>query len=905
MTVVIIFTALPISIFLLHKQEQTILKQIISEGFNSAEILSRSAANILLMNGGNISTAQIDCREMMDILKPFTEKGMVYAEAIIMSSNKNINGRILASINLAKAELPIEVRGNHVSESSSNTIPTKPFHREIKIPGKSDTLFEMADSTVLPGGNTIIVGRVMYSETAILSPVIGYRNIMFMTFLVVVGGMIIVGYALSALLSRPIIHLTQGVEKIEAGDLDHEVPVTSKDELGRLGISFNRMAKILAMKISELEEMNRTLTRLDSLKDEFLANTSHEIRTPINGIVGIAESLLSGAAGKLEEPVRQNLSLIVSSGRRLAGLVNNILDFSRIKNMDITLDRKPVDLHSIINIAVTIAASAVQKKSISLSSDILPASYHINGDENRLQQIFLNLIDNAIKFTEKGNITISASKSKDSVIIKISDTGIGIAPEKHKEIFEPFVQADGSIARRFGGTGLGLAITKNLVELHGGSIEVQSAPGQGSTFIVVLPLFTGNNIEPGRCIEETAKRLIANQASEENYTAAGHKTDSAEGIILVVDDDLINLQVLINHLTLSNYEVCVARSGQEAIDLLFSASFKADLVLLDIMMPVMTGFEVCKILREKYSFSDLPVIMLTARSSPDDIIAGFEVGANDYITKPFDRRELIARVKNFVELKKSTEKQKQLIQIQKDLALAKEIQTQILPRQIPSSDRMSIAVKYLPMEAIGGDYYDFFAIDNDHVGIMIADVAGHGISAALLGSMMKIAFSIHHDFASKPDKLLEALNQEMAYYTEFFFITAQYLYIDTSQNTCIFSNAGHWPAILYKRTDNEIIPLYTRGRPIGTSASLEFSLAALPILQGDRILIYTDGILECRNRSGEIFGSENLYQLFRETKGCTPEEALEAIITKAAQWTGKVSGVHFDDDVCLICIDIL
>lgn len=905
MSAVIICTAFPISLYLLHKQEQTILKQIISEGFNSAEILSRSAANILLMNGGNIISAQIDCREMMDILKPFTDKGMAYADAIIISSNQKISGRILASITPAHANLPLDFERYRISITNHNTNLTKPSHREIKLPGTNDTFLEMAASTALPGGTTTIVGRVLYSKEAILSPIATYRSAILLALAIVIGIMILVGYVLSSFLSRPIIHLIHGVETIEAGNLDHEVPVTSKDELGRLGISFNRMAKILSMKISELEEMNKSLTRLDSLKDEFLANTSHELKTPLNGIVGIAESLLGGAAGKLEEPVRQNLSLIVASGKRLSGLINNILDFSRIKNMDITLSRKPVDLYSIIEIAVTITASYANKKSIAIQNEILPGSHIINGDENRLQQIFLNIIDNAIKFTEKGNITISASQSDDLSVVKISDTGIGIPSEKQREIFEPFVQADGSIVRRYGGTGLGLAITKKLVELHGGSIDVQSTPGRGSTFIVALPLCAGQYIATGQCSDVEDKKTLETPPLLDMLSGVTRKVDSTNGRILIVDDDLINLQVLINHLTLANYEVRVAKSGQEALDLIFSTSYETDLILLDIMMPVMTGFEVCKIVREKYSSSELPIIMLTARNTTKDIIAGFEVGANDYITKPFDREELIARVRNFLELKKSNEKRRRLIELQKDLATAREIQKQILPQQIPSPRNMKIAAKYLPMETIGGDYFDFYAIDDHRLGIMVADVAGHGISAALLGAMMKIAFSIHHDFADKPHMLLEALNREMAKYTENFFITAHYMFIDTLQNQCFFSNAGHWPAVLYRREEDTTIPLYTRGRPIGTSLSMKFSIDKHSITRGDRIFIYTDGILECRDKSGELFGAERLHQMLVETKELSPDESLASIITRASRWSGRLSEERFDDDVCIVCIDIL
>jgi len=191
------------------------------------------------------------------------------------------------------------------------------------------------------------------------------------------------------------------------------------------------------------------------------------------------------------------------------------------------------------------------------------------------------------------------------------------------------------------------------------------------------------------------------------------------------------------------------------------------------------------------------------------------------------------------------------------------------------------------------------------MGIFIADVAGHGISAALLGAMMKISFSAHKDLAEKPHELLRALDNDLATYTENLFITAQYMVLNFENNTYLFANAGHWPACLIKHKENSLIPLYTRGRPLGTGNRTEFVLAKNEIAPGDRIFLFTDGIIECRNKSGELFGEERLHQLFFETKELPAEKALESVLYRASQWTGRLREDRFDDDVCIVCIDIV
>ena len=254
----------------------------------------------------------------------------------------------------------------------------------------------------------------------------------------------------------------------------------------------------------ELEEKNRELEQLDRMKDEFLANTSHELRTPLNGIIGIAESIIDGAAGPVTQKQAANLSMIVSSGRRLFYLINDILDFSKLKNRELELRKKPLDLKPLVDVACLLARQLIGSRDLKLVNGIrdVPAA---DGDENRIQQVLLNLIGNAIKFTESGIIEISARVAGDFLAVSVTDTGIGIPRDKQENIFRSFEQADGSIAREYGGTGLGLSITRQLVELHGGAIGVDSEPGKGSTFTFTLPLSRGTvpaDIRPTAAAEQ-------------------------------------------------------------------------------------------------------------------------------------------------------------------------------------------------------------------------------------------------------------------------------------------------------------------------------------------------------------------------------------------------------------------
>jgi signal transduction histidine kinase len=416
-------------------------------------------------------------------------------------------------------------------------------------------------------------------------------------------------------------------------------------------------AYILAERFSdafnEVEKLSDEMISLNKLKDEFLENTSHELRTPLHGIINITESILQCEEGHLSSKQRENLSLITLSGKRLANLVNDILDYSKLKYDDIKLNKKSVDIQKTVQMVLDVYRYIAVNKSIKFNNNIPENIPLIFADEQRVTQIVYNFIENAIKFIPQGEITISAIENNNMLEIYVEDTGIGIPEDKLEDIFKSFEQVQNSLMRGYSETGLGLSITKYLVEMHGGKIWVESKPGKGSKFIFSMPISNGISVDIDKDIKGEGISMNNNMYSQYTNTQ-GILHQEGEFTILIVDDDYINLQSLVNILSTEKYSIIPVADGIEALDLI-SENRTIDLVILDVMMPKISGFEVCKKIREENSLYDLPVIMLTSQSNPKAILAGLEVGANDFLLKPFAISELKARVKTLLQLKKSVQ----------------------------------------------------------------------------------------------------------------------------------------------------------------------------------------------------------------------------------------------------------
>ncbi|MBK8710852.1 MAG: response regulator [Niastella sp.] len=415
---------------------------------------------------------------------------------------------------------------------------------------------------------------------------------------------------------------------------------------------FEKISKVLDVKNIEIERKNIKLTKLDVLKDQFLANTSHELRTPLNGIIGIAESLIDGASGPLKQSTVNNLDMIVNSGKRLTNLIGDILDFSQIKNDNLTLYFGAVYMNKITDLVIALSSPLIAGKPIRIINEIKNDLPPVYGDDKRIEQVMFNIIGNAIKFTHSGEIRVSGKIKGEMIEIAVSDTGIGIPKDKLDDIFNSFEQLETSSNNRsYQGTGLGLTISKKIVELHGGKINVESEPGKGSTFRLTFPKgdasVKSTKQEPD--FEKISSKFKTENTPEEETAEYIPLTSEIQYSILVIDDEPINIQVLTNHLKLNNYAVKTALSGEEALAIIRKEG-QPDLIILDVMMPMMSGFEVCRKIREIYPASNVPIVLLTAKDRISDLTEGFSAGANDYLVKPFSKKELLTRIKTHLSL---------------------------------------------------------------------------------------------------------------------------------------------------------------------------------------------------------------------------------------------------------------
>ncbi|WP_176560097.1 ATP-binding protein [Brevibacillus dissolubilis] len=416
------------------------------------------------------------------------------------------------------------------------------------------------------------------------------------------------------------------------------------------------LSKKYAQAFVRIEDLSERLLELDKAKDQFFAQTSHELRTPLHGMIGLAESLRTGVAGSLPAAANNHLQLIISSGWRLVQLVNDILDYSKLKEKQITLRKVPVDLAQVVEFVLLVLQPLASKKQLTLRHHIPPNTI-VYADEARLQQIFHNLIGNSIKFTDTGSVSVRMVDRVERIEIQVSDTGSGIEPEHMERIFESYEQAGVWAQQDFIGSGLGLHVCRELVELHGGQLGVESAVGVGSTFHFTLELHepkissgTGTYAHAhGEYLREAAPAFIPLAATLEKLEHPAASLQPKAPLILIVDDDPVNLQVMQSYLYNEPCVVHEAQSGAEALRLL-KEGMKPDLILLDVMMPKLSGIEVCQRIRQQYSLTELPILMLTANNQVSDLIKGFDAGANDYLLKPIGKDELMVRVSMHLQL---------------------------------------------------------------------------------------------------------------------------------------------------------------------------------------------------------------------------------------------------------------
>ena len=414
------------------------------------------------------------------------------------------------------------------------------------------------------------------------------------------------------------------------------------------------------------------LQQLNENKDQFLANTAHEFKNPLHGIINMSEGVLNRENKTLTEKSTRDLETVLNVSRRMSLLLNDLVDVTSFRSGQPKLQKSNIHLQSAVNGVTDMLQFLADTKPINIVNEISEDFPPVYADENRLIQILYNLLHNAIKFTNEGTIKITATVENDEAIISIADTGIGIDEDFLKRVFSAYEQTNDSTINA-SGLGLGLHISKQLVELHDGQLNVTSALNKGTTFSFSLQLAKNEEEEMIPTDNVSKISLKTDTADYQNKsiqfltdTDITNRTNAVEPSIylekniniLLVDDDPINLQVIQSILEEEKYETTSVLSGKDALTQITNKEW--DLVITDVMMPEMSGFELTKLIREKYLFTELPVLLLTARNNSQDIQTGFVYGANDYVTKPVERLELIARVNALTAVKYAVKKRLQL-----------------------------------------------------------------------------------------------------------------------------------------------------------------------------------------------------------------------------------------------------
>ena len=745
---------------------------------------------------------------------------------------------------------------------------------------------------------------------------------------------------------EPMHELIKGMNFVKEGHLDYKVIVNTRDEIADMGDAYNFMsselkksydeitefAKGLEVKVAErtheLSEANEKLKELDKIKTRFFANISHELRTPLTLIMGPVESILGRGFGEIDPQMKEYLYSVYNNSLRLMKLINNLLDFAKLEAGRMIPKYQPIPMVELLRFLMSTLSSAAESKNLTIDTKFPPDEVLLYLDKNMMEKVIMNLLSNAFKFTDRGGIKIVVFIRDEYAVIEVRDTGIGIPADKLDKVFERFSQVDGSESRRYEGTGIGLALVKELVELQMGTIDVESELGAGTTFRIMFKLGTAH-IPPEQIIEQDSDEMEVKKHLTIDFIQAGGDVKEAPNPLprnrqnipgysdsrddmnlpcqLLITDDNPDMRKYIQFLLKDDYSLVFAKDGQEGLDL--ARQYLPDLVISDVMMPRMNGYEFCGALKSDPALRHIPFILLTAKADLSGKLEGLEYGADDYLSKPFNPNELAVRIRNLLKNKRlETELSLKQQEIEKDLQQASAVQKSILtpPAVYRSIEGFEIETVFMPMnKSVSGDYYHISHGADGKLSVMVADMSGHGVQAAL--STMQIdALNRETMHYKHTDERLEKINYLFLHNLKSNTFCSAFL-ASIQQGLIEYSTAAHPAQYLIKTSQREIVPLKAKGKLLCYSEDSAYELKTVPVSSGDILLLFSDGIFEEFSPAGEEWGEEGFMEaITMMLEDGTLQDALmkDFLGELTARMDKHLSGVSINDDITMIGIRV-
>jgi len=674
-----------------------------------------------------------------------------------------------------------------------------------------------------------------------------------------------------------------------------------------------------ARALDEQKRRAEALAELDRAKTAFFSNISHEFRTPLTLMIAPLQDLLH-QQDNLNAVQTESIEVAYRNSLRLLKLANTLLDFSRLEAGRAQVAFAPTDLSTVTADLASTFRSITEREGLLLTVDCPPLSEPVYTDGEMWEKIVLNLLSNAFKFTFDGEIAVRLSQMPEHVELTVADTGTGIPEHELPSLFERFHRIEGARGRSYEGTGIGLALVQELVQLHAGTVSVDSVLGQGTTFTIRLPLGSAH-LPAGRVTDaspqgegrtrqiyvEEAQRWLSETFDASADSDVVRSIGGARPRILLADDNT-DMREYIARILAPRYDVIKVSDGIEA--LAAAQNSAPDIVLTDIMMPRMDGLALLQALREAPKTQTLPVILLSARAGEEAQIEGLETGADDYLVKPFSARELLARVGSHVALAAARADVRQALEqaYAHQHEIAETLQRALVT--IPDPDAFSHLTIGCSYEAaladadVGGDFLDAFLLSEDKVAFVVGDVSGKGLSAAARTAEVKYSLRAFLREHSSPELAMarvntvlcegQILNREDPHEG---FVCLALAIVDTRTGQAEISIASAEPPVIVRASGiTEEVTL--RGTPLGMVAKASYDSQRFILEPGDLLAMVTDGITEAR-RGREFFGSDGLQSaLIQQRMLPSPNDITRHVIEQAKDFAGGA----LRDDVCMVVI---